>query len=84
MPRRSISPYERYGRSTPERDSRLRLHTVVTGETVSQLSDRYYEDWRLWRVIADRNEIADVRAIAPGTVLVIPARPLEKGRYESV
>lgn len=80
---RSISPYERFGNATPETEAALIVHTFVAGETISQLADRYYDDWRMWKLIADRNAIADPRAIAPGTQLVIPRRPLERGRYES-
>lgn len=84
MAARSISPFERYGTATPSRDARLVIHVVARGETISQLADRYLSDWRLWREIATRNAIEDVRVIAPGTELVIPSRPLEKGRYESL
>ncbi|HMU34477.1 MAG: LysM peptidoglycan-binding domain-containing protein [Acidobacteria bacterium] len=84
MGARSISPYERFGTATPSRDARLIVHVVTRGETISQLADRYLGDWRLWREIASRNKVLDVRAIAPGTELVIPSRPLEKGRYESL
>lgn len=84
MGKRSISPFERFGTATPSRDARLTIHVVVSGETISLLADRYYGDWRLWREIAARNEVLDVRTLAPGTELVIPSRPLEKGRYESL
>ena len=84
MSQRSISPFERFGTATPSRDARLTIHVVARGETISQLAERYLGDWRLWRAIATRNKVLDVRAIAPGTELVIPSRPLEKGRYESL
>jgi nucleoid-associated protein YgaU len=83
MARRSISPFERYGIATPNADASLRVHVFSLGDTISKLADKYYEDWRLWRVIADRNDIADVRKIAYGTTLLVPPRPLEPGRYES-
>jgi nucleoid-associated protein YgaU len=83
MRERSISPYERYGKAIPDADAGLHVHAVVAGETISGLADRYFGDWRLWKTIAGRNQIADVRQIEPGTVLIIPRRPLEKGRYES-
>lgn len=80
---RSVSPYERYGKATPARDAALRVHVFAVTDTISTLAEQYLGDWRLWRLIATRNAIADVRQIAPGTALIIPARELERGRYES-
>ncbi len=75
---RSVSPYEYYGAPAPIADAALTEHLFVAGETISGVAHRYYDDWRLWRVIAERNKIADVRRIAPGTTLLIPQRPLEE------
>lgn len=83
MSERSISPYEKYGEPAPVEDAALRVHVFTVTDTISGLADKYFDDWRLWRVIANRNAIADVRQIAPGTQLIIPQRPLERGRYES-
>ena len=80
---RSISPYERYGKVTPILDAVLQIHVWTMTDTISALAERYFGDWRLWRVIANRNAIADVRQIETGTQLIIPQRPLETGRYES-
>ncbi len=74
---RSVSPFEFYGVATPADDALLIEHLFVAGETLSGLAHRYYDDWRLWRIIAERNEIIDPRQIAPGTILLIPERPLE-------
>lgn len=79
---RSVSPYERYGRPLPASDTYLAEHVFVAGETLSGLAHRYYEDWRVWRRIAERNSVTDPRAVAPGTVLLIPNRPLETGGFE--
>lgn len=81
---RSVSPYERYGTATPNADANLQVHVKVAGETLTAIAERYYGDWRLWRLIADRNAIADTRQIEPGTELIIPALPLEVGKYESL
>lgn len=81
---RSISPYERYGAATPTADANLRVHVVIALDTLSGLAEQYYGDWRLWRLIADRNAIADARVLVPGTELIIPALPLEVGKYESI
>ncbi len=77
-----LSPYERFGEFRPEEDATLEEYVWTDGDTITGLAHRKYEDWRLWRVIADRNNIADVRQIAPGTVLLIPALPLQKGAFE--
>ncbi|MGA9774009.1 MAG: hypothetical protein WBV94_33570 [Blastocatellia bacterium] len=79
---RSISPYERWGSFRPDEDANLVEHVFRDQETISGLAHFYYGDWRLWRLIANRNRIEDVRQISPGKVLVIPERPLERGRYE--
>jgi nucleoid-associated protein YgaU len=79
----SISPYEFYGTATPVEDSALVEHLFIDGETLSGLAHRYYEDWRQWRLIADRNDVIDPRQIVPGTILLIPERPLERGIFES-
>lgn len=81
---RSVSPYERYGKAVPFTDATLQVHTFIVSDTISSLAGKYFGDWRQWRLIALRNEIEDVRQIAPGTQLIIPARPLETGRYESL
>jgi nucleoid-associated protein YgaU len=80
---RSVSPYELYGNLAPATDAYLAEHIVVAGETLTGLAHRYYQDFREWRLIADRNRIADARAIEPGTLLLIPGRPPERGSFAS-
>lgn len=79
---RSISPYERFGQYRPDEDANLREHIFRDGDTISGLAHRYFGDWRLWRLIATRNKLEDVRKIPSGKMLLIPERPLEKGRFE--
>jgi nucleoid-associated protein YgaU len=79
---RSVSPYERFGLYRPEEDATLQEHVFADGDTLSGLAHRFYQDWRLWRLIADRNRITDARKIERGTVLLIPERPLQRGRFE--
>lgn len=81
---RSISPFEEFGEAAPVDDSDLTQHVFDSTETITGLAQRYYGDWKLWRLIADRSGITDPRQIEPGTVLLIPARPLELGRFESL
>ncbi len=80
---RSITPYERFGKAVPQADADLQEYVFCALDTISGVAHRFYGDWRLWRVIAERNNIVDVRTIDSGSVLLIPARPLESGRYES-
>ena len=81
---RSVSPYEQFGEVAPVDDGALTQHVFDATETITGLAQRHYGDWKLWRLIADRNGIIDPRQIEPGTVLLIPTRPLEFGRFESL
>lgn len=81
---RSLSPYQRYGELSPVSDAHLVRHEFIEGETIDGLAHRYWGDRTLWRAIADRNRINDVRQIAPGTVLLIPEMPVERGMFESL
>ena len=74
---RSISPYERYGELSPDTDAYLTEYIFKASDTLSGIAQRFYGDWRLWRTIADRNKIFDVRQIEPGTVLLIPQQSPE-------
>jgi len=78
---RSISPYEEFGRFRPDEDASLEEYVWTDADTISGLAYRKYGDWRLWRIIADRNRIEDVRKIPAGKILLIPERPLEKGAF---
>lgn len=78
-----LTPYEKFGESSPEPDAYLEETVFRAGDTLSGIAYRFYGDWQQWRAIADKNSIVDVRQIAIGTRLVIPPRQLETGRYES-
>lgn len=81
---RSIPPYERFGGFVPQSDAGLKRHVFGSTDTITWLAYVYYGDPRLWRVIADRNGIADPRKIEAGALLLIPQKPVERGRYESL
>lgn len=49
-----------------------RLHLVTEGETLPLIAHDAFGDARLWRVIAEHNNIADARDIAPGMRLELP------------
>ncbi len=80
---RSASPYEIFGEFSPVSDGLLLTHVVDASESITGIAHRYYGDFSLWRLIADRNGIIDPRQIGPGTQLLIPERPLQTGRFES-
>ena len=83
MSERSTSPFERYGAARPSGDAVLQTHVFAVTDTLTGLAEKYYADWRQWRWIAERNGIIDPRQIVAGTELIIPRRPLTRGRYES-
>lgn len=48
-------------------------HTVMDGETIQSIANRYYQDSGLWYIIADSNLIYNpIVEIIPGLQLVIP------------
>ncbi len=81
--KRSISPVEKFGSANPNTDANLQFHTFIATDSLSGIAQKYYGDLSLWRLIAKRNNIEDIRQIEVGTVLIIPKRPLAKGIYET-
>ncbi len=51
---------------------RTHSHVIQSGETLSGLAARFYQNPDNWRFIADENEIEDPRRLAVGTFLTIP------------
>ena len=51
-----------------------RFHTVVGGETLSDISHKYYGSANKWQKIVDANRfrIKDANKLTPGTKLIIP------------
>ncbi len=49
-----------------------RLHIVTEGETLPLIAYDAYADAKKWRVIADYNNLEDVRDLAPGDRLELP------------
>lgn len=52
-----------------------KFHMVRAGEKIFTIAAAAYGDPRLWRAIALRNGVEDIRAIEPGQRLVIPRLP---------
>lgn len=81
------SPYENaYGLSYDNGDTSLErlpyeyipgtkdiYHTVIDGETLQNIANRYYGDSGLWYIIADTNNIYNpITEVTPGIQLLIP------------
>lgn len=49
-----------------------RIHTISEGETLPLIAHDAYEDPQKWRVIADANNLKDIRALTPGETLILP------------
>ena len=51
-----------------------KFHIVRKGETLSEISRKYYDSANKWQKIleANRDEIEDVSKLKPGTKLIIP------------
>lgn len=51
-----------------------KFHIVHEGETLSEISYKYYGSANKWRIILDanRDEIEDVSKLKPGTKIIIP------------
>ncbi len=51
-----------------------RFHIVQEGETLSEISRKYYDSARKWQKILDANRevIEDVNKLKPGTKIIIP------------
>lgn len=56
-------------RSSPDRSH---SHVLATGETLSSVAGRYYDQPAEWRRIADENGIEDPRRLSPGAILSVP------------
>lgn len=57
-------------RQSPDR---TRVRVLREGETLAAIAQEAYGDARLWRVIAEANDIDRPRFVAPGTPLKVPA-----------
>jgi nucleoid-associated protein YgaU len=51
-----------------------KFHIVREGETLSEISHKYYDSANTWQMILDanRDKIEDVSKLKPGTKLIIP------------
>ncbi len=49
-------------------------HTVAKGETLYSIAETYYEDGRLWKLIADANGLKETAELKEGMLITIPGR----------
>jgi nucleoid-associated protein YgaU len=52
--------------------------TMVKGDTLWELAEKYYDDPYRWQIIMDLNKIPDERRIPIGTVVYIPVEDAKK------
>ncbi len=65
------------GHPTVEQTGKIKtqkFHIIRQGETLSEISHKYYGSANKWRMILDanRDEIEDVSKLKPGTKIIIP------------
>jgi len=60
-----------------ESGDHTRSYVVQRGDTLSGIAGRAYGNPADWRAIAEHNEIADPRRLAPGRILELP--PIDRG-----
>jgi Uncharacterized protein containing LysM domain len=61
-------------KSNKERSANVNTHTVVAGDTLYRLAEKYYDDPTVWIKIYEANEgiIKDKRLLKEGQILIIP------------
>lgn len=60
-------------RSPDTSNSNPTIHTVMEGETLQDISFKYYGDSGYWMIIAEANELFfPLRELTPNTQIVIP------------
>jgi len=58
--------------AAPEISGEYTLHEIQPGESLSKIAKKYYGDYKLFRVIADYNGIADPTSIKVGQKVKVP------------
>jgi nucleoid-associated protein YgaU len=65
-------PAEELQQNEPHSPDHTKSYVVKEGDTLSGIAGIFYRDPRLWRPIAERNEIDNPRLLPAGAVLTIP------------
>jgi nucleoid-associated protein YgaU len=58
--------------AAPTNQNTVAQHTVIRGETLWSVSEKYYQSGFEWKKIASANSISNARSLEVGTVLQIP------------
>jgi nucleoid-associated protein YgaU len=64
--------YDDLNRQSTESSDVAKTRTVKIGDTLDRIAAEAYRDPRMWRAIAEANDIDDPLHLTPGTVLSIP------------
>jgi Contractile injection system tube protein/LysM domain len=65
-------PEEELQENEPNSPDHTKAYVVKQGDTVSGIAGLFYRDPRLWRPIAERNNVVNPRELLAGQVLTIP------------
>jgi hypothetical protein len=65
-------PEEELEENEPHSPDRTKAYIVKQGDTMSGIAAMFYRDPRLWRSIANENDIDDPRLLEAGRVITIP------------
>jgi hypothetical protein len=65
-------PEEELQENEPNSPDRTKAYVVKAGDTVSGIAGLFYRNPRLWRDIAEANDIDNPRLLTPGQTLTIP------------
>ena len=71
-PAEAPAPHRRRPHRPRHRPPAPRTHTVVSGDTLWAIAERFYGDGNKYQVIADASGISNPDLIYPGQVLTIP------------
>jgi LysM repeat protein len=52
-------------------------HTVLQGETITNIAFKHYQNATLWRPIAKSNRLVNPRELSPGQTLMVPPLPFK-------
>ena len=76
-------PEEELKENEPHSPDRTKAYVVKDGDTVSGIAARFYGDPRLWRPIANENDLVDPRKLTPGAVIAIPRVTSTSASFQS-
>ncbi len=65
-------PEEELKQNEPNSPDHTKAYVVKQGDTLSGIAAMFYRDARLWRPIAERNDVENPRVLSAGQVLTIP------------